>query len=87
MPNSAKASSTGVGLWDKVQATPTIAEPVLQQLEARQQDNQADKQSDPVCTSVRTQDVITSFLLHKTHEGVGDETQKTYEKRLLRFAR
>ena len=43
------------------------------------------EQSIKIDTSVKTQDVIDSFLLHKKHEGVGDETKKTYIKHLSRL--
>ncbi len=45
------------------------------------------EQSIKIDTSVKTQDVIDSFLLHKKHEGAGDGTKKTYTKRLSRFAK
>ena len=45
------------------------------------------KQPIKIDASVKTQDVIDSFLLHKKHEGAGDGTKKTYTKRLSRFAK
>ncbi len=44
------------------------------------------KQSTQINASVQTQDVIDSFLLHKKHEAAGDETKRTYGKRLNLFA-
>jgi len=56
-------------------------------LEARQQNNQANKQSEPVNTSVRTQAVVDSFMRHKQYKGVKEETTRTYKKHLHRFAK
>lgn len=87
IPDSAEASSTWVNLWDKARITPTLAEIDLQQLEACQQNNKANKQSDPVNTSLRTQVVVDSFILHKQYKGIKEETIQTYRKHLHRFVK
>ncbi len=87
IPDPAEAWSIWLKLWEKAGATPTLAEIELQQLEARQQNNKANKQSDPVNTSLRTQVVVDSFIRHKQYKGVKEETIRTYRKHLRRFVK
>ncbi len=87
IPDLAEASSTWVKLWDKAAITPTLAEIELQQLEARQQNNEANKQSNPVNTSLHTQAVVDSFMHHKQYKGIKEETIRTYRKHLRRFVK
>ncbi len=42
-------------------------------------------ETDKTETSVLTEDVVESFLRHKKHAGIEDESIKTYRKRLKRF--
>jgi len=87
MPDKDEASLILVKLVEKVQETPTLAVMELEQLEALYQNDQTNKPSDSVNTSLRTQAVVDSFLKLKQYKRVKEGTEKTYKKHLHRFAK
>ena len=42
-------------------------------------------ETDKAKISIPTNDVVESFLLHKKHAGISEESRNTYMKRLMRF--
>lgn len=83
MLDPGEAASTWVTLVEMEQKTPTIAETLLQQLEASQQGRHTGEQSEPV----NTQDAIEAFLMNKADAGAAEGYLDALRRRLRPFPR